>query len=91
MVAETKNIQVTSVGSEGQVTIPLEVRDALGLRDGEAVVFERKDDYIVMRRATVVERTAGALSAYSKVPPSTVEEMKEAFAQSIAEENAEYE
>jgi AbrB family looped-hinge helix DNA binding protein len=91
MVAEITNVNVTNIDSDGQVTIPAELREELGLTDGEAVVIERQEECLIIRRATVVERTAGALSAYGKFPPPTIEEMKEAVAQAIAEENARYE
>jgi AbrB family looped-hinge helix DNA binding protein len=86
MVAEVAN-----VSSEGQVTIPAEFLAELGLGEGDPVVFERHDGYVIIRRATVVEQTYGALAKYGKTPPPTIEELKEAFAQAVAEENASYE
>lgn len=35
---------------KGQVTIPKDVRDALGLRPGEPVAFERDGDRVYLRR-----------------------------------------
>ena len=38
------------VGEKGQVTIPIELRRALGLRAGSEVEFERRGDEIVLRK-----------------------------------------
>ncbi|MDY7100796.1 MAG: AbrB/MazE/SpoVT family DNA-binding domain-containing protein [Actinomycetota bacterium] len=39
------------VNQEGQVTIPKGLRDALGIRAGTEVEFERRGDAIVVRKA----------------------------------------
>ncbi len=38
------------VGEKGQVTIPKELRDALGIFAGTEVAFERAEDTIVVRK-----------------------------------------
>lgn len=38
------------VTEKGQVTIPKELRDALGIGAGTEVAFERSDDVIVVRK-----------------------------------------
>lgn len=40
------------VTEKGQVTIPQELRDALGIGAGTEVEFERRRDTIVVRKAT---------------------------------------
>ncbi len=40
------------VTEKGQVTIPKELRDALGIGAGTEVEFERNDDSIVVRKAS---------------------------------------
>lgn len=40
------------VTEKGQVTIPKELRDELGIGAGTEVVFERADDTIVIRKAS---------------------------------------
>ena len=40
------------VTEKGQVTIPKELRDALGIGAGTEVEFERSDDSIVVRKAS---------------------------------------
>lgn len=68
-----------TVTSKGQITIPVEVRKALGLEPGEKVVFlPGSDGEFRVRRATSILDLAGCVS-YSG-PPVTIEEMKEAIA-----------
>ena len=54
------------VGEKGQVTIPIEYRQALGLHAGSEVEFEHRDDELVLRKtdsggrgARLVERLRG--------------------------------
>ena len=58
-------IKQAKVTSKGQVTIPTEVRDALGLREGDTVSFEVDgQDQAKLRAVRVVSpfaRYAGAL------------------------------
>ncbi|MBE8538723.1 AbrB/MazE/SpoVT family DNA-binding domain-containing protein [Geoglobus acetivorans] len=42
-------VRTRTVGKKGQVTIPKEIRDRFGLKEGEKVIFEVKGDEIVMR------------------------------------------
>lgn len=42
----------STVSSKGQITIPLAIRQALGLRAGTVVTFEPRDDGALLRRAT---------------------------------------
>lgn len=48
-----ENRHVSKVTAKGQVTIPKEIRDRLGLRSGEYVVWEPRDEGVVMERARV--------------------------------------
>jgi AbrB family looped-hinge helix DNA binding protein len=54
------------VGEKGQVTIPIEFREALGLHAGSEVEFEYRNDELVLRKtassgrgARLVERLRG--------------------------------
>lgn len=42
-------MDVTLVSSKGQVTIPKEVRDKLGIRQGSRVAFELVGDHVELR------------------------------------------
>jgi antitoxin PrlF len=42
-------MEATSVTSKGQVTIPKELRQRLGIRQGSRIEFSLVDDHVVMR------------------------------------------
>jgi len=42
-------MEVTSVTSKGQVTIPKELRQRLGIRQGSRIEFSLVDDHVEMR------------------------------------------
>lgn len=42
-------METTSVTSKGQVTIPLKIRQRLGIRKGSKVAFVMADDHIELR------------------------------------------
>ena len=44
-------IGISSVSEKGQVTIPKEMRDILGLKAGDKVVFIDQNDQFVVRKA----------------------------------------
>jgi AbrB family looped-hinge helix DNA binding protein len=52
------------VTEKGQVTIPQEIRRALGIRPGDEVEFVAEDQYAVLRRVARPERVAERLAAY---------------------------
>ena len=66
-----------TVTSKGQVTIPKDVRDRLGLRQGDRVEFEVREDGTVLlrtRRKRSIFDCIGMLKATRHV---TIEEMNE--------------
>lgn len=44
-------VGVSSVSSKGQVTVPKEIREALGLKAGDKVVFISKGDQVLIAKA----------------------------------------
>ncbi|MBO8180206.1 MAG: AbrB/MazE/SpoVT family DNA-binding domain-containing protein [Archaeoglobus sp.] len=42
-------VRTRVVGKKGQVTIPKEIREKFGLKEGEKVVFEVRGDEIIIR------------------------------------------
>ncbi|AKG92014.1 transcriptional regulator, AbrB family [Geoglobus ahangari] len=42
-------VRTRTVGKKGQVTIPKEIRDRFGLKEGKKVIFEVKGDEIILR------------------------------------------
>ena len=51
------------ITSKGQVTIPIEVRQALGLKQGDMLAFEAQSDYVVVRRKPTAAEVAAQLDA----------------------------
>jgi AbrB family looped-hinge helix DNA binding protein len=76
---------LTRVSREGQITVPIEVRRALGLQEGDNVAMLLDDDGRVTleRRPSVVARTAGIFR--SGRPPMSPEQ-QEAFERGVAED-----
>jgi antitoxin PrlF len=76
---------LTVVTRKGQVTIPVEIRRALGLKEGDKVAFVLENDQVRLApRGNIVARTAGFLK--SDAPAKTPEEHREAAEVAIAEE-----
>lgn len=84
---------ITERGKERELKLllPAGLLAGLGLEHDEPMTVEIVDDKLVLRRATVVEQTTGALAQYGKSPAPTIGELKSAFAEAIAEENASHE
>jgi antitoxin PrlF len=77
--------QLTVVTRKGQVTIPAEIRKALGIKEGDKVAFVVEDNQVKLtRKGSIVEQTAGALK--SDIPALSPQEEREATEQAIAEE-----
>ena len=75
----------TKLTRKGQVTVPVEIRRALGLKEGDRVEFTMEDGTVQLARTgSVVERTYGSLK--SNVPPLSAEELREAAEQAIADD-----
>jgi antitoxin PrlF len=50
------------VTSKGQVTVPKVVRDALGIKEGDAVIFRVEGDRVVLARTPDFLALAGTVS-----------------------------
>jgi len=56
--------------TKGQVTVPVEVREALGFETGDVLAFEVKKDYVVVtRRPTLEEVLEKHKDIVPKEPP----------------------
>jgi len=78
------------MSSKGQITIPVAIRDALDLKEGETVDFyltpgTRRVELIA--RNGKLEDLAGCLSHLSNGKPVTVEDMDEAIAAHLTEKH----
>lgn len=78
---------LTVVTRKGQITVPAEIRRALGIKKGDKVAFVMEDDQVrLVPKGSVVENTAGMLK--SKEPPLTAEALRDVAEKAIAEEAA---
>lgn len=57
------------VTSKGQVTIPAEVREVLGVKQGDMLAFETKADYVVVRRVPTALEVSQELEARGLLRP----------------------
>jgi AbrB family looped-hinge helix DNA binding protein len=77
----------TKLTRKGQVTIPIDIRRALDMNEGDRLVVEQKGEEVVFRKtAGVAERTAGMLSKYRLAKPLTPEEERAFFEAGVAAE-----
>jgi AbrB family looped-hinge helix DNA binding protein len=78
--------QLTKVVSrKGQVTVPVEIRRQLGIKEGDRVTFVVEGEEIRLKRGdSVVQRTAGAFKDYG--PRLTAEELREVAEEAFVED-----
>jgi AbrB family looped-hinge helix DNA binding protein len=56
--------RATTLTSKGQVTIPKAIRDKLGLKPGDKIMFSLENGHITLRRAyRALEEVAGSIPA----------------------------
>ena len=61
------------ITSKGQITIPAEIREALGVGKGDTLVFETTAEYVTVRRQPTLQEIVSDLAAHytgSPVPLS---------------------
>ena len=74
------------VTRKGQVTVPAEIRQKLGFKQGDRVRFQLQGNHVVLRRGEgVVEATKGVFRHYVDKPRSA-EELRAAGEEAIAED-----
>lgn len=75
---------VATITSKGQITIPKAIRDLLGLKPGNRLVFvPRPNGEVIVKAETVDVRSLRGMLKHDG-PAVSVEEMNEAIAQSAA-------
>ena len=81
-------MSASTLTSKGQVTIPKEVRERLGLKEGDRLVFRFDDQGTLLVRPEArspLGRLPGLLHHLAGERPVTVEEMNEAVKRRAAE------
>ena len=78
-------VAVSTVTRKGQVTLPVEIRRALGIKQGDKIAFEVDDQGVarLARQDTFTARTAGIVKANR--PPVSVVELRTVAEAEIAE------
>jgi AbrB family looped-hinge helix DNA binding protein len=78
----------TKMTRKGQVTIPAEIREALGLHVGDHFIVHAVDGKVVLEsQRDMVRRTAGVFAEYAKnLPVLEPDQIRELAARYIAEE-----
>jgi AbrB family looped-hinge helix DNA binding protein len=77
----------TKVTRKGQITIPIEIRKELDIREGDHLLVRKVDDKIILENnRDWVARTAGIFKAYAVgLPPLTDEDIDQASADAAVE------
>lgn len=57
-----------TVGTKGQVVIPKHLRDALKIKPGQEVVFERQGDDVVVRKVATATASAPLKARFAGSP-----------------------
>lgn len=75
-----------TLSSKGQLTVPKEIRDWLGLKTGDRLLFEPEGDSVRLKveRRTTLEELAGSLRARKEYPGKEAE--REAVGRHLAGE-----
>jgi len=83
----TRSPFTSSLTFKGQVTIPVEIRRALGLKRGDKVAFVQEGKTVTLLPAeSIAERTAGILAKYRHEPSLSPEEERAAAELAWAED-----
>lgn len=81
-------MSAATVTSKGQITIPKDIRDALGLHPGDRVLFWRNQGGQVVVEPETVDLMSLHGMLKGKRRGVSVEEMNEAIAEAAAEEHS---
>lgn len=86
-IAPTQPLGKSTLSSKGQVTLPKEVRERLGLKPSDMVVFtEDEQGRVVLTTALrQLDELHGMLKHLAKDRPVSIEEMDEAIGEAILE------
>ncbi|HEV2073451.1 MAG TPA: AbrB/MazE/SpoVT family DNA-binding domain-containing protein [Thermomicrobiales bacterium] len=84
--------RVINVRAKGQMTLPADIREELGLQDGGVIYLERRGKEFVLTPADAIEDpTAGIFKEFAYTHNPDIEEEKVWIARHIAETADTYE
>lgn len=83
--------KIVKISSKGQITIPKEIRETLGVKEGASVVFDIRDKEVVLRGIPTghARKLKGVFRNYVKEETTTEyvkERVKEEVARAAAKE-----
>ncbi len=67
----------SKVTRKGQVTIPQDIRETLGIREGDSVQIVLENDRVMLRRVAPWAELAGSLRHLAHLVPDNEAELKE--------------
>lgn len=73
------------ITSKGQVTIPVEVRDALALGTGDSIVLEVRGDYAVLRKSPSLVDVLDGIAERYPLPDGPLADWTESLEKYFAE------
>lgn len=81
-------IETATVTSKGQITVPVRMREKLGLKPGSKIRFEEQADgsFVVRRKTGDIRKLKGFFEKPAKA--MTIEEMDEAIGREVAGRDA---
>lgn len=80
---------IGTVTSKGQITIPRDLREEMGLHPGDQVTFTiDREQKLMLRKNTETPSCAGLLKRYGKGVTLTEADIQRAIEQGMAEDNA---
>lgn len=78
----------STVTSKGQITIPIEVRNGLGIKAGDKIEFNRNSDtgeYAIRRKTGSIADLFGMFKEHAR--PATIEDWDQAIADHLGAED----
>jgi AbrB family looped-hinge helix DNA binding protein len=84
-------IAESKITSQGQISVPAEIRRKLGVGPGSTIAWEEDGDQIVVRRAKKYTSEDIRRAGFPEGPPqkvATIEQMKQAIGRGISERYA---
>ena len=70
----------STVSSQGQVTIPVVIRKALDIKEGDKVVFEsNRDGNVFIKRAESIEAVSDRISSYIKAGTTPISDFSDYY------------
>lgn len=52
-------MELAKVTSKGQITIPIAIRNALGIREGDKILFMKEGDKVILTNASTIQEDFG--------------------------------